>query len=356
MNIEKSKSGKSKKAIGIAMAAVMVTSIFVILTPAAFGQPSVPPEEDGIYYLVPRDSNATHGNNQTIDVWVNTTRNITAGTVKIETSDKSCANITGGAYNSTEWTLTGSFVIKEKGRRIVLGYGDMPGTVNPPGVYPLGNITVHCNSTTPCVANLNFAGDNYIVDPQSEAWVVLGQNGTFTCTAPPETFNKQLLAGWNLISLPLTNDTDMTVSNIIDTSLSGKYDALYKYDATAHSYVAMGSSDTMENGVGYFINMTADDTWTYSGSAYMSMSEGLSEGLNMVGWLNCSKDIVSDGALSSIDGNYYYVASWNATSQSYETYNPVAPPVFNDFTTMDRGEGYFISMKAGDTLAENCGA
>ncbi|MCK4529478.1 hypothetical protein KAW18_19110, partial [candidate division WOR-3 bacterium] len=113
---------------------------------------------------------------------------------------------------------------------------------------------------------------------------------TFTCTGevPPETFSKPLVAGWNLISLPLTNDTDMTVANIIDTSLSGNYSELHKYDTTTHSFVSLSSSDTMENGVGYFIHMTADDTWTYSGSAYTSMSVSLSEGLNMVGWLNCS--------------------------------------------------------------------
>ena len=72
----------------------------------------------------------------------------------------------------------------------------------------------------------------------------------------------------------------------------------------------------------------------------------------MVGWLNCSKDI-SD-ALSSIAGDYWYVAKWNAEEQKFEVYNPVAPPVFNDFNTMERGEGYFISMKSDGTLTESC--
>ena len=72
----------------------------------------------------------------------------------------------------------------------------------------------------------------------------------------------------------------------------------------------------------------------------------------MIGWLNCSKDI-SD-ALSSIEGDYWYVARWNATAQKFEVYNPVAPPAFNDFTTMERGEGYFISMKSAGTLTESC--
>ncbi|KAF5431523.1 hypothetical protein C5S36_10435, partial [Candidatus Methanophagaceae archaeon] len=96
-------------------------------------------------------------------------------------------------------------------------------------------------------------------------------NGTFThvgeepTPTPTPTFTKELEEDWNLISLPLINETDRTVANIIDTSLTGSYDELYKYDATKHSFVPLSSLDTMENGVGYFIHMTSGDTWTYSG-------------------------------------------------------------------------------------------
>jgi len=229
----------------------------------------------------------------------------------------------------------------------------------------IGNFTIHCNSTEYCANDLNFGcmpgcpqGCIILWNYDDEEIPVDATNGTFECgeVPPPETFEKELVPGWNLISLPLTNATDMKVSNIIDTSLSGKYDALYKYDASTHSFVALSSLDTMENGVGYFIHMTAADTWTYTGSAYTSMSTGLSEGLNMVGWLNCSKTIGtgSGDALYSIKDNYYYVARWNAETQEFETYNPAAPSVFNDFTTMDRGEGYFISAKGVDTLSESC--
>jgi hypothetical protein len=108
----------------------------------------------------------------------------------------------------------------------------------------------------------------------------------------------------------------------------------------------------MENGVGYFINMTAGATWTYSGSAYTSMNVELKEGLNMVGWLNSSKLI--SGNLT--EGKYWHVASWNATATlpSFETFNPVAPDGFNDFDTMERGEGYFISAKESCWLNVSC--
>jgi len=179
----------------------------------------------------------------------------------------------------------------------------------------------------------------------------LAETFTFTCTGTvePDTFTKNLVTGWNLISLPLTNETDMTVANIIDTSLSGSYDALNKYDAATHNFVALGSSDTMENGVGYFIHMNSADTWTYQGTAYTSMTASLEQGLNCVGWVN-ETDSALPGALNSITDSYRYTARWNAGTQSYEVYLPGAPSVFNDFETMDRGEGYFIAAKGGCTL------
>ena len=143
----------------------------------------------------------------------------------------------------------------------------------------------------------------------------------------------------------------MTVANIM-SSVSGSYDALYRYDASTHSWVPLSSSDTMENGVGYFVHMTSAGTWTYTGSAYTDMNISLEQGLNMIGWLNCSKPI--DDALSSIADNYWYVARWNATAQKFEVYNPVAPNGFNDFDTMERGKGYFISMKSAETLTASC--
>ncbi len=78
------------------------------------------------------------------------------------------------------------------------------------------------------------------------------------------------------------------------------------------------------------------------------MTASLVQGLNMVGWTNTSASL--PGAFDSIAGNYRYVARWDAPSQSYEVFVPGAPVEFNDFTTMDRGEGYFIAATAGCTL------
>ena len=160
------------------------------------------------------------------------------------------------------------------------------------------------------------------------------------------TFEKDLLEGWNLVSLPLI-PSDKQVSSVLN-SIDGQYDAVARYNEATHQFVTLSVSDEMDNGVGYFIHMTVNGAWSYQGTAYENINVGLSQGLNCIGWTNTSANL--PGALNSIAGNYNYVARWNATSQSYEAYEPNAPPPFNDFTTMNRGEGYWIATKGSCTL------
>ena len=168
------------------------------------------------------------------------------------------------------------------------------------------------------------------------------------CEDEKPSFNKTLYAGWNLISLPLA-PSDNSASAV----LSGvSHDAVYRYNATSKKYEI---ADVMDPGTGYFVNATEDCEWAYSGDAYTSMDVSLKQGLNMAGWLNNSNDNIGD-ALSSIAGKYHYIARWNASAQKFEVYNPAAPDpsAFNDFTTMDRGIGYFIAAKQGCILYESC--
>jgi hypothetical protein len=176
---------------------------------------------------------------------------------------------------------------------------------------------------------------------------IILQMNLVTCAAE-ETFSKTLYSGWNLISLPLTPGDNSTSSVL--ASVWDNVDAVYGYNAETKQFEG---ASTMDMGEGYFVHATAGCTWEYSGTPpYTSMSTSLEPGLNMVGWLNCPED--ADDALSSISGDYYYVARWNATAEKFEVYNPSAPSTFNDFTTMDRGTGYFISAKQECTLSESC--
>ena len=313
-----------------------VLAVLAVLTASAAA--------DNVFYLVPQNSSAAPGENVTVLVMLNASDVTDAFDARIY-FDPAVVNISAWQNPGSIWDW---WDVGWHGNYVHIGGMDFGGGSS--GVLGLANLTL--TGINPGVSALHFdpeySGCGYHGDPLPATFI----DGSFTCTAPQETFSKELVEGWNLISLPLYNATDMTVANIIDKSLSGKYDALYRYDAVNKSWVAMDSSDVMENGVGYFIHMTENGTWTYQGSAYLSMSIPLEQGLNMIGWLNCSKPINK----TSLDdpSKVWYVARWNATAQKFEVYNPVAPPEFNDFTTMERGEGYFISMKSAGTLTESC--
>jgi len=329
----------------------ILTVVFTVLAVSAVSTAVAIPIPDGydaIIWLEPDPSSAMPGESITVQMWVNTSVQL-CGWADWIYFDPDVVNITNADYTGSPFPSETGFGHWGNYVRV----GGMDEYLCEPNTGELLLVTLTLEGINPGTSQLYHHPDHVeIFDCDLEDVNAIWVHGNFTCTAPEETFSKELVKGWNLISLPLYNATNMTVANIIDKSLSGKYDALYRYDAVNKSWVAMGSSDVMENGVGYFIHMTSAGTWTYQGSAYTDMDISLQQGLNMIGWLNCSKDI-SD-ALSSIEGDYWYVARWNATTQKFEVYNPVAPPAFNDFTTMERGEGYFISMKSAGTLTESC--
>lgn len=218
-----------------------------------------------------------------------------------------------------------------------------------PGVYPVANITLEGNNSG--ITGLDFsheyprkcemadAGGNLY---PNQTW----EDGQFSCMGLPEYFEKELCPGWNLISLPLTpvnNSTSAVLGN--DTI---EYDVVYRYDATAKQFEC---PSTMDPGIGYFVNVTTAGTWNYTGTAYTSMNIDLKQGLNCIGWVNTSANLPD--AMSSISGNYRYVAGWDASNSKYEVYDANAPagvPEFIDFTTMERGNGYWIAAEEDCTL------
>ena len=174
-----------------------------------------------------------------------------------------------------------------------------------------------------------------------------------------DTFERKLYAGWNLISLPFEPE-DNSTSSVLASVWDNVSGSVYKYNAATKQFESV---TTMEPGVGYFVNLTADDYWVYngmgkkygwSGSPYFpseEMSVWLEEGLNMIGAL-CWPKNVSDVLTAE---KHWYATTFNASEQKYtDTFNPVAPDVFNRLTTMEPGAGYFISAKHGCWLNVSC--
>ncbi|MGP8330253.1 MAG: hypothetical protein ACT6FF_08050 [Methanosarcinaceae archaeon] len=338
-------------------------------------------------YFVPQDSSATTGNTTTMEVFVEVDagENLGGGQLQIQFDPTYATVIENYALceyvNPTgpDQYCWGSFNTNFESERNGYMWGGVSHPLvskeyDPPGPDPFGwyyvdtedglihgPVTVSIGlyvieaSGTPGISPFDFGFEHFPEDcPACQKCKFVNgdgltlpmnwENGTFTHEGeiPSETFTKSLPEGWNLISLPLT-PTDNSVSEVLS---SVSQNAVRQYDATTHQFE---DATTMDPGTGYFVNVTNACTWEYEGEAYTSMTESLLEGLNCVGWVNETGSALPD-ALSSIDGSYWYVSRWNADTQSYEVYNPNAPDVFNDFETMDRGEGYFISATNGCTL------
>ena len=206
-----------------------------------------------------------------------------------------------------------------------------------PGVSPFNFGFEYTPSGCPICQPCTFF--NATGKPLDVTWI----NGTFTHEGeiPSETFEKDLVIGWNLISLcfePSDNSTSAVLS-----SISGNYSAVMEWDASSHNWV---EATTMDRGKGYFVYVTTACTWNHTGVKKTNpMTIPLEPGLNLVGYPFNKTSTTSD-ALSGL--NYYYAAPFDASTQKYEdTYNPVAPAPFNDFTTINPCEGFWISSKDG---------
>ena len=321
----------------------ILLAILTVLTAPAAAQ--------NCFYLVPENSSCDEvGCTTTVWVMLNSTYTgdyaVDGGSCSID-FDPAVVNITnveeGTDPNWIQWKLW------HMGTYVHISFGDFGLTPGYSGEIQLGKMTVECKTLG--VSPLEFVDHypDYILqvvdhagDITTENYTV--KNGTFTC-GDIQTFTKSLPEGWNLISLPLT-----ATDNSVGTVLSGvTQNAVKRYDATTKLFE---EATTMDPGVGYFVHVTESggSTWSYQGSPVTSTNPGLKSGLNMIGVPNCTMSV--DTAMGTTD--YRYVARWNAATQEYEVYNPVAPSAFHGFTEMAAGEGYFVSAKSDCALNINC--
>ena len=333
----------------------IVLAVLAVLTAPAAAQ------DYNVFHLVPEDSSCNPGEDVIVWVKVNTSySDINAVQVSI-IFDPSVVNVTLVEKGTPDWgDMWGWTIFNLHGYTYVKISGAKPTATFGPGELDIGKMTLHCEAGG--ISSLHFADESEVTaedmtsigNASGPIWPITTEDGTFSCGVTPETFSKDLVAGWNLVSLPLTPLVDNSASAVL-SSMSGKYDAVYSYDVVTNDFVDV-SDGTMDPRIGYFVHVTTAGTWTYNGVAKTSMNVPLEQGLNMVGWHNCTKTIGTESgdALYSIKDSYYYAARWNAGTQEFETYNPVAPNGFNDFADMERGEGYFISAKGVDTLSESC--
>ena len=186
---------------------------------------------------------------------------------------------------------------------------------------------------------------------------------TAPVTVSALTHSLALVPGWNLVSFNV-HPTDTSVAAVL-SSIAGKYDLLYAWDATGASSnngnwlkadnIPM-SSDTLlalDETMGFWIHMTSAGTLLVSGS--MPSTTAIPVWDNAGGWNLVGYPSAVDGALPAVLGDlgtdYSLVYSYRAadTGDPWKVFDRTAPPYGNDLFSLQPGWGYWIKVNADHT-------
>jgi hypothetical protein len=173
------------------------------------------------------------------------------------------------------------------------------------------------------------------------------ENDTVEKVAELTSYDISLSAGWNLISLPLVpDDTDITV---ITAGISSNLNIVKYYDASSTSWItyapgAGGSLVEMEDGKGYWLYMSNNDTLTINGSEINPNKtyDIVAGAWNLIGFTSANKKLCSD----------YNTAAEFANDEVREGAGDGGyGPIIHDSTTdeyMNPGSGYWLYHSGSD--------
>ncbi len=162
------------------LAMVMVLSMVLTLSVMPVGA-----QDPWEGYLVPQNSTGSYGTDTLVELWANVTTDQVWGYQADLYFNTSCVNVTDITYTSAFPNVGWSWNDVGGGRAFVRFYGDRGGSGNlAPGTYHLATATLHGESPTYCVSDLEW--QNHLVsddngDPITNSYT----DGTYTCGTPP---------------------------------------------------------------------------------------------------------------------------------------------------------------------------
>ena len=164
----------------------------------------------------------------------------------------------------------------------------------------------------------------------------------------PVTIEFDLVAGWNLVSLPVVLDDNSTSSAF--ASISGNHEDIFSYEANLLQPWKLYnppidqiiSVDTVR---GYWIDMNIADTLSLTGTYPLETTIDLYGGWNLIGYPSASVKPV-ETVLEGINGLYSLVWQYKAADSAdpWKSYNPSVPSSLNDLKNFEPGFGYWIYM------------
>jgi VCBS repeat-containing protein len=190
---------------------------------------------------------------------------------------------------------------------------------------------------------------------------------TTSVTITPLTHSITLVPGWNLVSFNV-HPTSTAIANVL-ASIEGSYDLVYAWDGTgAHSssgnwlkydniVYSPDTLATLDEGMGFWIHMTAANVLVVSGSIPTTTNITLSD--NAGGWNLVGFPSAANGTLPAILSNngvgtdftliYAYHAE-EAGGDPWKLYDLTNPyPTLNEMSALTAGWGYWIKVTGDHT-------
>ncbi len=169
-------------------------------------------------------------------------------------------------------------------------------------------------------------------------------------------FEKNLAAGWNLVSLPVIPE-NKAITEVL-SSVAGKYSLVEAYDAEHDTWriydPAMPPEAntllTLDEATAFWIKMTEPATFQLPGLLPIYTEQQLFAGWNLISYPASEPRAVAD-ALASIAGKYTQVLRYEpGESTAWKRYNTSIPPWANSLTQITPGWGYWIYVTQDCTL------
>jgi len=155
-------------------------------------------------------------------------------------------------------------------------------------------------------------------------------------------FNFSLREGWNLITIPCKcNLTASSLGNLIpNCSIISKWNATLQQFQSYLVGISPPEFDfEIKQGIGYFIYVNNDTTFSIIGLPISNVSVPLHIGWNLIGWFK--NETTTASLLGQNITNCSIISKWNASLQQYQSYLVgISPPEY-DFA-IKKGMGIFI--------------
>lgn len=179
------------------------------------------------------------------------------------------------------------------------------------------------------------------------------------------THSIALVQGWNLVSFNV-HPVDTSLASVL-SSIAGKYDLVYAWDATGASAgsgnwlkadnipYSPDSLTALDETMGFWIHMTAADSLDVQGTIPVSTEIQLST--NTGGWNLVAFPAAANGSLPDvlsgngvgIDFTLVYTYHANEPSDPWKLFDRLSPPFANDLSQLTPGWGYWVKVSADHT-------